>query len=599
MSAIRKVLSNPIVARILLRKQMEKLEKCVAHKLKVNLNFVSSKKPLKTVDLPFNGGTLIGFEEKLPLHGTYVAFQGIPYAEPPIGPRRFAPPVPMNYCNKTLNCTKEGEMSLQPDMFTKEPIGAESCLFLNVYTPSMVKNSKLPVMVYIHGGGFIFGSGNVSDHSPEYLVQEGVVVVTFNYRLNVLGFLHLPSGGIVGNQAFRDQRLALKWVSENIEKFGGDSRNITLFGHSAGAAAAHLHMMLPESKKYFHKAILQSGSSTMDWFMQFDPENNARRMARIMGCRSKDDREIAKFLKEANAKIMATRFSEVLTPQRKKRGLPLVFSTVLEDKNSENPFLTETVDHKLERPEQIDMPLMMGVTEHDGMVMAPPQMKRQDLWNSQPGRFIPRTVNVDGDSDTGECKILGDRIKNFYLQGKPLSEKTFDEFMDFMSDYNFNIPIQSAVEFHSRFQHKSSNVYYYQFSYDGELNMMKKLLGFDMKGANHGDELTYLFVMKMAEIKVAPDSEAGIMRRKMCRMWTNFAKYSDPTPKNEGKCDLLRDFKWEPVKSHIGKDNEEFTLDCLDINKELRMIKNPFKKRMDFWREVYGKYNRGFLKPKL
>lgn len=599
MSALIKAISNPILARILLNKQMEKLEKCVSHKLNVNLNLVSQKKPKKTVNLALNGGTLIGREEKLPLNGNYFAFQGVPYAEPPIGPRRYEPPVPIDtYNNRTLDCTKEGEISLQPDMFTKEIIGAESCLHLNIYTPTLAKGSKVPVMVYIHGGAYIFGSGNVAEHSPEYLVQEGVIVVTFNYRLNVMGFMHLPSGGIVGNQGFRDQRLTLKWVHENIERFGGDPNNITLFGHSAGAAAAHLHMMLPESKKYFHKAILQSGAATMDWFMQYRPEDNARRLAKIMGCTSDDDKEIGKFLREANAKKLTHKFTEVLLPVRKKRGLPLIFTAALEDKSS-NAVLTETVDVKLERPEEIDIPVMMGVTEHDGMVMTAPQMKRVHLWNKEPGRFIPRTVNVDGDTDEGECKTLGDRIKHFYFKDQPVSDKTFHEFMDFMSDYNFNIPIQSAIEFHSRYQHKTSNMYYFQFSYDGELNMMKKLLGFDVKGANHGDELTYLFVMKMAEVVVSPESEAGRMRQKMCRMWTNFAKYSHPTP-DDKTCDVLGDFKWEPVKSFRGAPkDEEFTLDCLDINKELKMIRDPFKKRMDFWRDVYGKYNNGFLKPKL
>lgn len=601
MSTLMKVISNPIVARILLNKQMEKLEKCVSHKLNLNLNLVSQKKPLKTVNLALNGGTLIGREEKLPLNGKYFAFQGIPYAEPPIGPKRYQPPVSIDsFNNRTLDCTKEGPISLQPDMFTKEIIGAESCLYLNVYTPEIEKGSKLPVMVYIHGGAYIFGSGNVAEHSPEYLVQEGVIVVTFHYRLNVMGFMHLPSGGVVGNQGFRDQRLLLKWVHENIERFGGDSSNVTLFGHSAGAAAAHLHMMLPESKKYFHKAILQSGAATMDWFMQYRPEDNARRLAKIMGCTSDDDREIGKFLKEANAKKLTHKFTDVLTPIRKKRGLPLIFTVALEDQEKQEiePFLTETVDIKLERPEEIDIPMMMGVTEHDGMVMTTPQMKRVTLWNKEPGRFIPRTVNIDGDTDEGDCKTLGDQIKHFYFNGQPVADRTFNNFMDFMSDYHFNIPLQSAIEFHSRYQHKTSNLYYYQFSYDGELNMMKKLLGFDIKGANHGDELTYLFVMKMAELTVSPESEAGLMRRKMCRMWTNFAKYSNPTPA-EKKCELLGNFKWEPVKSHKGLDKQEFNLDCLDINKELKMIRNPFKKRMDFWRDVYGKYNKGFLKPKL
>uniref|UniRef100_A0A336L6Y7 CSON005915 protein n=1 Tax=Culicoides sonorensis TaxID=179676 RepID=A0A336L6Y7_CULSO len=540
----------------------------------------------ETVKLELIDGILIGSEKKLPLNGSYFAFQGIPYAEPPIGELRFKEPVPITSFNgKTLDCTKEGDISIQSDIFSKNVIGEESCLFLNVYTPYLDKTRKLPVMIYIHGGAFIFGSGNVAEHSPEYLVQEDVIVVTFNYRLNVLGFMHLPSVGIIGNQGFRDQRLVFKWVQENIEKFGGDPNNVTLFGHSAGAAAVHLHMMLPGSKKYFHKAILQSGAATMDWFMQFEPEENARRIAKLLGCESTDDSEIGKFLKEIDGKKFPPKYYDTLTTTRKKRGLPLIFNTVIEDENQEiKPFLTKSIDQYLTTPNQIDIPIMMGVTEHDGMVMTTPHMKRYHLWNKEPGRFIPRTVNVDGDIDEGECKVLGDEIKQFYFGDKPVSQSTFNQFMDFQTDYHFSIALQSAAEFHSRYQNPSTNLYYYQFSFDGDLNMMKKILGYDMKGANHGDELTYLFVMKMAEIKVPEDSEAGIMRRKMCRMWANFAKVGNPTPENN-ECDLLGNLKWNPVKSYQNAENEEFQLNCLDINTDCKMIQDPFKKRMDFWRK--------------
>lgn len=597
MSSLKKVLSNPFLIRILANKQMEKLEKCVNKTLNVNLKLTSQKKPEKSIKLNVNQETFIGREEQLPFNGKYFAFQGIPYAEAPLGQNRFKPPIPIqSFKNRTLDCTKEGDFCVQPDLFTKEIVGSETCLFLNVYTPCVDKGSKLPVMVYIHGGGFVWGNGNTSENSPEYLVQEGVIVVTFNYRLNVLGFLHFPSGGIHGNQGLRDQRLALRWIKENIEKFGGDSNNITLFGHSAGGAAVHLHMMLPESKQYFHKGIIMSGFATMDWFRQFNPEDNARRLAKVMGCQSQRDSEIADFLRNSNAKTMSTKFMDVLTPMRKKRGLPIIFTTAL-DNGSPDPMLPETIDVKLSTPGTIDMPVMMGVTEHDGMVMVPPQLKRSDLWNKEPGRFIPRTVDVDGDTDNETCRQLGDQIKHFYLNDKAVSENVFPEFMDFMTEYNFNIALQSAAEFHSRFQHATTDLYYYQFSYDGDLNMMKKLLGFNLEGANHGDDLTYLFVMKMAEVLVTPDSEAGIMRRKMCRMWTNFAKYSNPTPM-PGKCDLLGDLKWDPIKKHDNPD-VPFTLDCLDINTQSKMIRDPCKKRIDFWRGIYQKYNQGFLKPKL
>lgn len=131
-------------------------------------------------------------------------------------------------------------------MFSSEFIGTEDCLFLNIYTPNLEKS--LPVMVYIHGGGFNGGSGNSDLYSPEYLVRNDVVVVTLNYRLGPIGFLSLPSIGIYGNCGLKDQQLALEWVSGNIKAFGGDNTNVTLFGESAGAASTHFHILNKRSR---------------------------------------------------------------------------------------------------------------------------------------------------------------------------------------------------------------------------------------------------------------------------------------------------------------------------------------------------------------
>lgn len=110
-------------------------------------------------------------------------------------------------------------------------------------------------MVWIHGGGFVSGSAQSTMYNPKHLVQEGVIVVTVNYRLGPLGFLCLPSVGIYGNMGLKDQRMAFRWVSENIATFGGNPKNVTIFGQSAGGASVHLHYLSEKSRKYFHKVI--------------------------------------------------------------------------------------------------------------------------------------------------------------------------------------------------------------------------------------------------------------------------------------------------------------------------------------------------------
>lgn len=125
-------------------------------------------------------------------------------------------------------------MCPQVDIFTKEYLpGDEDCLYLNVYTPELNPKNPLPVMFFIHGGAFKSGSGNIDHYGPDFLVQYGIVLVTINYRLEALGFLCLDTAEVPGNAGMKDQVTALKWVHENIANFGGDPKNVTIFGESA------------------------------------------------------------------------------------------------------------------------------------------------------------------------------------------------------------------------------------------------------------------------------------------------------------------------------------------------------------------------------
>lgn len=168
----------------------------------------------------------------------YYSFKGIPYAEPPSEDRRFLPPVPVQHWRTTRDCFEFGSVCMQFNPLNKtQLIGNEDCLFLNVYTPAVHDNDASillkPVMVYIHGGGFYFGSGNDDLQGPDMLVDEDLVLVTMNYRLGVLGFMSLGTPEYSGNQGLKDQQLALYWIHLNIHNFGGDPNRLTIFGQSA------------------------------------------------------------------------------------------------------------------------------------------------------------------------------------------------------------------------------------------------------------------------------------------------------------------------------------------------------------------------------
>lgn len=210
--------------------------------------------------------TKSGKIEGLVENGLWV-FKGIPYAAPPLGDLRWAPPQPhadWNGIRPALEFGKVAPQNPTPLLAGEAVETAEDCLFLNVWTPGL-DAAKRPVMVWIHGGAFIFGSGTqIITRSGKLAKNGNVVLVTINYRMGVLGFLKLDTatqGKIpaTGNEGLFDQIAALQWVKDNIAAFGGDPENVTVFGESAGGMSIACMLAMPAAKGMFHKAILESG----------------------------------------------------------------------------------------------------------------------------------------------------------------------------------------------------------------------------------------------------------------------------------------------------------------------------------------------------
>src|SRR5262245_31230804 len=197
-------------------------------------------------------------------------FAGIPFAAPTTGGRRYRPPEPHESWEGVRSATACGPTAPQIDamaaMFGAQPEPQdEACLYLNVFTPA-VDDARRPVMVWIHGGAFVLGSGSGPGYDGSSLARRGdVVVVSINYRLGALGFLHLAelSGDYAssGNLGILDQIAALEWVRDNIAAFGGDPDNVTIFGESAGGMSVGTLLGTPAARGLFHKAIPQSGAA--------------------------------------------------------------------------------------------------------------------------------------------------------------------------------------------------------------------------------------------------------------------------------------------------------------------------------------------------
>ena len=206
--------------------------------------------------------------------GGVALFRGVPYAAPPVGARRLRPPEAPEPWGGVRDATRAGASAPQPrPVALPGPLGAlmgggsqsEDCLTLNIWTPGL-DGERRPVLVWIHGGAFVLGSGSSAIYSGRRLARQGAVVVTINYRLGALGFAHLGLLGVPGaegsvNLGLQDQVAALRFVREHIAAFGGDPANVTVFGESAGAMSVGTLLGTPSARPLFQRAILQSGAA--------------------------------------------------------------------------------------------------------------------------------------------------------------------------------------------------------------------------------------------------------------------------------------------------------------------------------------------------
>ncbi|KAI0978836.1 hypothetical protein GJ496_007999 [Pomphorhynchus laevis] len=236
-----------------------------------------------------NSGPIQGFVESFNIPSTYVQHEfqtktvacwlGIPFAQPPVGHLRFKAPLPKIAWSKLLLANQLRSSCYHilieyyhiddERMWLPNDNMSEDCLYLNIWSPHFKNkhsNMKLPVMIWIYGGGFLTGTSNLPIYDGKLLSSlNDVIVVSIQYRLGILGFLYVGNNVSPGNQGLLDQYMAIKWVYENIDYFGGDQQQITLFGESSGAVSVGIHMLSPLSSQYFQKGIMQSGSPLAQW----------------------------------------------------------------------------------------------------------------------------------------------------------------------------------------------------------------------------------------------------------------------------------------------------------------------------------------------
>ncbi|XP_044839935.1 acetylcholinesterase-like [Mauremys mutica] len=456
--------------------------------------------------------------------GTVTAFLGIPYAEPPVGALRFQKPLPHQAWSHVLEATSFGNACHQvlltglpeANVWTPKRPLSEDCLFLNVWVPHPQPNGTVPVLIWIHAGGFISGAASLDLYDGRFLATtENVIVASMNYRLGALGFLSLPPAA-PGNAGLWDQHLALRWLRDNAAAFGGDPARFLLFGQSAGGSSVSFHLLSAGSRALFTRAALQSGAATAPWtWISLDEaKERGRRLGQLLGCADGDDTALVGCLQEKEPDEIPKHEFSVL---RRKDLLAFPFVPT-----PDGDFLPDTPPRLLRAGHSQPMPILAGFTSNEGAYLL---------------KFSPLNFSLENTSQIGWEELL--QVVRLAMPEAPeeavqivarrYSQERQDEArylwaMDQTTgDHLFVCPVAKVA---GQEAEAGSPVYTYYFTH--------RIPGLSLPewmGVPHGSEVPYLFgslAFLWGANYTLTEAETGLRRRVM-RYWAEFARSGNPT----------------------------------------------------------------------
>lgn len=474
-------------------------------------------------------------------------FKGIPYATPPINSYRWLPPQPVQEWKGIRKTTQFSAIcSQKANIWDTDPTfknTSEDCLYLNIWAPKGYFNhpedQKLyPVMVWIHGGAFISGGASLNTYNPSAIAQQGVVVVSFNYRLGRFGFFAHPAldkeseEDQSDNYGLMDQIAALKWVQSNIASFGGDANNVTIFGESAGGASIISLMTIGEAKGLFDKAIIQSGTGHSKSFPP-TPKDQAERI----GSNFAKKYEITSNRYDALKQLRALSADEVIDDLNIQNLQPDLFAGLIIDQT----LLTHSLEESFAKGSFYPVPLLIGDTDGDGLLLS-------------------KTTLSDLAKDLGTDVTAINHVYN--PDGKKSENSVIHQVI---ADTQILQPTRLLA--HQVVQ-KNTPVYRYRFSYIADTARP-----YSSFGAIHASEIPYVFdTLHTVYSSVSNQDEA--MAKAMMMSWVNFAKNGNPSvdgfpqflPINQNPQQLL----------HFAMDG-------------IRFEDDPFEKRLNFIDSLFAK----------
>ncbi|XP_053666854.1 esterase-5B-like [Anopheles marshallii] len=435
--------------------------------------------------------------------GEYYAFEGIPYAKPPIGDRRFSAPILNDETwSEPLNASSLGSFCMQwsHTIPGKDKLfGEEDCLYLNVYTTSLDETTGLSTLFYIHGGAFMFGGGGF--FSPKHVLTKSMIMVTFNYRVGPLGFLSTEDDVIPGNFGLKDQVTALHWVKRNIHHFGGDPNRVTLAGFSAGGASVHLHYLSPMSRGLFQNGIAHSGTALNPWVMAEDSASKAQLIAKGVGCSvDQTSQSILSCLRDRPAEDIVRQVPFLLDYLYNPFS-PLGVVIEKQSKLNRRPFLVEHPAVLSRKGKLTKVPLILSVTQAEGLypgaefISQPEYLQDIDSrwYDLLPSILDYKTAVPDVKKRDELSKAISER---YFGKERKLSLDNFRDFVSILSNRLFFAGVTKTA----KLLQPHLPVYFYYYNFKAAYGIGELFSGsMENYGVAHGDDVLLVFPSSMRD----------------------------------------------------------------------------------------------------
>lgn len=426
------------------------------------------------------------------------------------------------------------------------------------------------MFAWIHSGGLAGGSSISIAAGGEYLLDREVVLVTINYRLASLGFMSTGTKEAPGNNGFKDQAIALRWIRDHIEKFGGDKNSVTLMGQSAGARSVMLHLVSPMSNGLFHRAILMSGGVTGQWEVPPHQIHLAKKQARIVKCPEEDTEAMVECLRKIDGEIIGNTSNDF----KEFDGKPIViWYPVVELDFGQERFLTEDPKISFSNGQFSKVPLIAGMTQNEfvgaspGVINNPINLK---MMNEEFDKYAPICFMYERDSPRSHeiSKTLWD---NFINAGN-ITEDSFNGLAYLFMDGIVGFTVHRFVQL----VHKYTQVYYYKNTYVGRHSSFFYPPGSEKPfGVSHSDDVIYI-MKHWFPLITATDPEAHHMEQ-VLDMWVSFANSGNPN--NKSTESNISDLDWIPY--------DNFRENYLDLGEDLVMKTRLFLDRFQVWESIF------------